>query len=76
MHAKRLVAEAQAMRGMVAQTGRGLNLGPKIVWKTSASELVKYNSLELGAGTISFQQRLQLAQKQGITLREFEKLLA
>jgi hypothetical protein len=69
MHDKRAVAEARNVRGLGSQT-------EGIVGKSPASGLATYASLELGAGKTSFQQRLQLAQSQGMTLREFEKLLA
>jgi len=76
MHDKRDVAEARNVRGLVSQTGMTFNLISGIVGKSPASGLATHASLELGAGKTSFQQRLQLAETQGITLREFEKLLA
>lgn len=69
MHDKRAVAEARNVQGLGSQT-RG------IVRKSPGSGLATYISLELGAGKTSFQQRLQLAESQGMTLREFENLLS
>jgi hypothetical protein len=75
MHSEQLIAEARALRGLFARTGRHLEANPKVVWESPASEFAAHHSLEFRAGVVSFQKRLQLGEKQGITLREFEKLL-
>jgi hypothetical protein len=76
MHVEQLIAQARTLRGLVAQTGRRLNSNPKAVWKSSASELAANDSLDYRMGAVPFQQRLQVAEMQGMTLREFEKHLA
>jgi hypothetical protein len=72
MDVEQLVADARELSGLIAQTGRHLNPSQGIAWKSSASELTTYNSFHHRVGGTSFQQRLQAAQKQGITLREFD----
>jgi hypothetical protein len=75
IHPEQLIAEARALRGLVARTGGRLEVNPNTVWESSSSELAAYDSLGFRVGAVSFQKRLQLAGKQGITLREFENLL-
>jgi len=70
----KLVAEALPVRGLVARVGGHLTLGQKVVWKSASPELAVRKSLE--PWSMSFQQKLRLAENRGITLREFEKLLA
>jgi hypothetical protein len=76
MRTEQLVAEARTLRGLIAQTGAHFNLNPKMEWKSSASEPFIRNSLGFRAEAVSFQQRLKLAESQGLTLLEFEKRLA
>jgi hypothetical protein len=76
IRAERLIAEARTLQDLIAQTGKQLNLNPKAVWKSSASELGAHNSLDNRISAGSFQQRLKVAERQGLTLREFEKHLA
>jgi hypothetical protein len=75
IRAEQLMAEARTLRGQISQTGRRLNLNPKLVWKSSATELATHDPLGYRAGAVSFQQRLKLAEKQGMTLQQFEKQL-
>ncbi len=75
MHAEKLFADVRALRGLVAQEGRRLDPDQKMAWKSAESELATLSTFE-SERAVSFQKRLQLAEKQGITLREFEKLLA
>jgi hypothetical protein len=76
MRVEQLTAEARTLRGLVAETGSHLNLTPKLVWKSSALELGAHISLDQRAAVVPFQRRLQLAQSQEMTLREFEKRLS
>lgn len=76
IRAEQIVAEMQTLQDLIAQTGRQLNLNTKVVWKSSASELGAHGSLDHRIGAVSFQQRLKIADRQGLTLREFEKHLA
>jgi hypothetical protein len=75
MKAERQIAEARTLHGVIARTGDQLDRSLKTGGKSSALELAPYNSLEYGAGDWSFQQRLKVADMQGMTLREFEKRL-
>jgi hypothetical protein len=75
MSAERLIAEARTLHGVITRTGDQLNQSLKTGWKSSALELAPDNSLDYRAGDWSFQQRLKVADMQGMTLREFEKRL-
>jgi hypothetical protein len=74
MKAERLIAEARALHGATAPTGDQLNRSLETETKTSPPNLAPGNSLDK-AGDSSFQQRLKVADMQGMTLREFEKRL-
>jgi hypothetical protein len=76
MKAQRLIAEARILHGVVVRTGDQLNRSLKPGRKSSALELAPHNSLDQRAGDGSFQQRLKVADVQGMTLSEFEKRLA
>jgi len=69
----RLIADAHNLGGLVAQTNGHLNIDQKIVWRSPTSELAAYRPLEFRTGATSFRQKL--AEKQDITLREFESSL-
>jgi hypothetical protein len=72
---EQLIAEARTLRGQISETGRRLDINPKMVWKSSAPELSAYNPPNYRVGAVSFQQRLKSAEGQGVTLQEFEKQL-
>ena len=72
---KRGAAEAHTARGPVVLAGGFLDVISRFGSKSTASELATYEAPEFGAMAMSFQQRLRLAGTQGVTLREFEKLL-
>jgi len=76
MKVERLIVEARTLHGLIPRTGDQLDRTLKTGWKSSALELAPHNSLDYGAGDRSFQQRLKVADMQGMTLRDFEKRLA
>jgi hypothetical protein len=65
----------QRIADVLTLTGESLRLNPKMVWKSSGSQLPAYGSPD-GVRAISFQQKLRTGVKKGMTLREFEKYLA
>jgi hypothetical protein len=73
--AERSTAEARTPHGPIARSGdqpsQSLKTGPK----SSATEPAPNNSQDYRAGDTSFQQRLKVADMQGMTLREFETAL-
>jgi hypothetical protein len=73
---ERLIAEARALQGATAPAGDQLNRSLETETKTSPLNPAPDNSLDKRAGDSSFQQRLKVADVQGMTLREFEKRLA
>jgi len=74
MRIEQLIAEARTFQGAIARTGRHSSPDMKMVWKSSASDLAAtYTPLDRRAGVAPFQQRLKLAERQGMTLREFVK---
>jgi hypothetical protein len=75
MKAERLIAEARNLHALIARNGGQLNRSLKTGLNSSAMELAPHNPLDYRAGDSSFQQRLKVADMQGMTLREFEKRL-
>jgi hypothetical protein len=76
MKVGRLIAEARSLHGLIPRTGDQLDQGVKTGLESSALELAPHDSFEYGIGDRSFQQRLKVADTQGMTLRDFEKRLA
>lgn len=74
LHPEQLISEARALRGVVARTGSHSTTNP-MAWEFPASDFASFDSLQLRVGAVSFQKGLQQAEKQGLTLREFEKRL-
>jgi hypothetical protein len=76
MKVVRLIAEARTLHGLVPPAGDQPDLSLKTGRKSSALELAPQRSLDDRVGDWSFQQRLKVADMQGMTLRDFEKRLA
>ena len=75
MHAEQLIAEARNLGGLIGGVGRDLDPSLTADWRSSTLKFGAYNSLDYRTGGFSFQQRLKVAERQGMTLREFEKRL-
>jgi hypothetical protein len=75
MKAGRLIAEVRTLHGLVPRNGGQLNRSLKTGLESSTVELAPYDSPDHRAGDSSFQQRLKVADMQGMTLREFETAL-
>jgi|HubBroStandDraft_1064217.scaffolds.fasta_scaffold201704_1 hypothetical protein len=76
MKVERLIAEARTLHGLIPRARDEPDQSLKTGWKSSAVELAPHNSLDYRIGDWSFQQRLKMADMEGMTLRDFEKRLA
>jgi hypothetical protein len=67
LRVERVMPEVRALRGLLARAER--------YWMSSALGLATYNSEHYGNQPRPFQRMLEEAQRQGMTLREFERRL-